>query len=383
MKKFLARYGDSLFLLAMVAAFAAAGVLVLNQHMISLAGWQTDVNLREVPLGDFRAVGDRDDVVPVDQPLFAPAAGVDWLTDTSPVIAVEVNGAARAYPLAVLVQHQVVNDTVGGRPLAITYCPLCNSAIAYDRRVGGQTLRFAVSGAVRKNGFIMWDTLTQSWWQQFTGVAVMGDYTGTMLTLVPSSVVSLAAFRAGYPQGQVLVGDARLSGYTYGLTPMAGYDSRMQPPYQSMAADPRLPAMERVLGVLIDGEAVAYPFSRLAAQQVVNDTVNGVPVVAFWQPGVVSPLDNIRIDRSRDVGMAVLFQRRQGGRVLTFYAREGRLYDHETGSGWTIFGKAVTGPLAGTRLAQTGAYANFWFAWAGAYPQTRVYGLCAAPPCDG
>jgi hypothetical protein len=356
----------------MIGAFAAAGVMVLHQHAISMSGWDTEFDIRDVALGEFVRLGDRDEVVPIDAPRFAAPDDVDWLTRTSPVIALEIDGEARAYPLAVLVYHQVVNDEFQGVPLAVTYCALCNSAIVYDRRVGGDVLRFGVSGAMRNSGFVMWDNLTQSWWQQFTGKAIMGSLTGTMLDILPSKVISLAVFEKHYPDGQVLVGDSALTGtdYNYGMSPMSGsgYEYQSDPPYYDGIVDSRLDAMERVLGAVIEGQPVVYPFTLLAQARVINDTVNGTAVVAFWQSGAVSPLD-----KSRDVGMAVLFYSTVDGQTLTFYAKNGVIKDAETHSVWTILGKAIDGKLKGTRLEQTDGTPNFWFAWAASYPETLVY----------
>ncbi|MGQ9851612.1 MAG: DUF3179 domain-containing (seleno)protein [Aggregatilineaceae bacterium] len=98
------------------------------------------------------------------------AVAQEWLQPQSPVVAVSVNGSARAYPLAIMTRHEIVNDTLGGVPVAVTFCPLCNSAIVFERTVEGQVLRFGVSGLLRNSDLIMWDDATQSWWQQFTGI---------------------------------------------------------------------------------------------------------------------------------------------------------------------------------------------------------------------
>ncbi len=317
----------------------------------------------------------RDGIPPIDDPQFESidvASG--WLQPQSPVIALELDGTARAYPLAILTRHEIVNDVIGDAPVAVTFCPLCNSAIVFDRQVDGETLRFGVSGMLRNSDLIMWDDQTQSWWQQFTGEAIVGEYTGTQLTIYPSQVVGFGAFVEQYPDGEVLSPGGR----SYGTNPYTAYDSSSQPFLFRGEPDERLFATERVLAGVIGDEPVAYPFPMLAAEIVINDTVGGEAVVAIWQPGAVSALDQTTIDESRDVGMAALYNRELDDQVLTFSVDdEGVIRDDQTGSAWNIFGTAIDGELAGSQLEQELAFPHFWFAWVAFRPDTIVYGLDA------
>jgi hypothetical protein len=337
---------------------------------------QTDFCQHSVPYSEIRSGGPPPDgIPPLDDPQFetVEAAGA-WLQPQSPVIALELEGEAKAYPLAILIWHEIANDIVGGVPVAVTYCPLCNSAIVFDRRVGDETLTFGVSGNLRNSDLIMWDRQTQSWWQQFTGEGIVGVYTGTQLSFLPSQIVGFGTFAEQYPDGQVL---SRETGFSrsYGTNPYAGYDSAETPFLFEGEIDPRLPAMERVLAGRIGGEAVAYPFSLLQEQGVINDAIGDMPVVAFWQGGVTSALDAGAINDSRDVGTAALFSRIVDGRALTFTLDEaGVLRDSETGSAWNTFGESIDGELAGARLELQLAAPHLWFAWAAFRPDTRVYG---------
>ena len=353
--------------------FAGAGDL-----QFSAAYWdKTDFCQHSVPYDEIRSGGPPPDGIPsVDNPQFESIeAASNWLQPQSPVIALEVNGDARAYPLAVLIWHEIANDVVGGVPVAVTFCPLCNSSIVFDRRVDGETLRFGVSGNLRHSDLIMWDDRTQSWWQQFTGEAIVGAYTGEQLELIPSLVVSFEQFAGQYPDGVVLSRDTGAS-RPYGSNPYTGYDSASSPFLFDGVIDERLPAMERVLAGMVGGEPVAYPFSTLMEERVINDTVGDEPVVAFWQGGATSALDDSSIDDSRDVGMAALYSRELDGEVLAFVlADDGRILDTQTNSEWNFFGEAVEGELAGRQLEQQLAYPHFWFAWAAFQPETTVYGL--------
>lgn len=314
----------------------------------------------------------RDGIPPIDNPTFESIAEAStWLQPQSPVIAFALEGVARAYPLAILTRHEIVNDIVADVPVAVTFCPLCNSAVVFERTVAGQVLRFGVSGLLRNSDLIMWDDLTQSWWQQFTGEGIVGSYTGTQLTLLPSQVVGFGAFVEQYPDGEVLSRNGR----TYATNPYVGYDSSAQPFLFRGELDERLFATERVLGALIGGEAVAYPFPMLAEAIVINDTISGRAVVAFWQPGATSALDQSSIDASRDVGMAALYRRELDGQILTFSVdAAGTIRDDQTGSAWNVFGTAVEGALLGSQLRQELAFPHFWFAWAAFRPETRIYG---------
>lgn len=313
----------------------------------------------------------RDGIPPIDNPQFDDLATADqWLRPASPVIALEIDGVARAYPLAILTRHEIANDVINDAPVAVTFCPLCNSAIVFDRRVAGETLRFGVSGLLRNSDLIMWDDATQTLWQQLTGEGIVGAHTGALLDIVPSQLVGYGAFKAQYPEGEVLSTGGRF----YGSNPYVNYDSSPRPFLFMGALDDRLLATERVLGATIDGVSVAYPFSVLAEEGLINDRVADIDVVAFWQPGAVSALDAASIDQSRDVGMAALFDRVVDGKTLTFEAANGDIVDAETSSRWNIFGAAVAGDLAGMQLRQINAFPHFWFAWAAFYPDTLLYG---------
>jgi hypothetical protein len=347
----------------------------LERLMFSTSGWKTDFSKHTVPLSEIQSGGvPRDGIPPIDQPQFQPAGEVDWLEDVEPVIALELEGEARAYPLQILMWHEIANDVVGSTPVAVTFCPLCNTGIAFDRRVEGVgTVRFGVSGNLRHSDLIMWDDATESWWQQVTGEAIVGSLAGYRLTFLPVQIVGFGQFRDAFPEGQVL---SRETGFSrpYGSNPYLGYDDVASSPFlYSGPKDGRLPAMERVVAVELEGESVAYPFTSLAEQRVVHDSVGGVPIVVFHQPGAVSALDRGYIPASRDVGAAVAFRPEAQGQKLTFSAAEEGFVDSETGSTWNILGQAVAGPLEGSRLEPVEHGNHFWFAWAAFKPGTRVW----------
>ena len=315
----------------------------------------------------------RDGIPPIDNPEFESIEAAEgWLAPQSPVIVLEVDDVARAYPLAIMTRHEIVNDVIAGQPVAVTFCPLCNSAIVFNREVDGHIMRFGVSGLLRNSDLIMWDDVSQSWWQQFTGTGIVGTYTGHELEILPSTLVGFGVFAENFPDGEVLSRGER----TYGRNPYVEYDSSESPFLFRGTADDRLGATERVLAVSIDDQAVAYPFPTLAEVGVINDEIAGRPVVAFWQPGAASALDSAIIDQSRDVGMAALYRREVDDEILTFRLDEdGSIRDQQTDSEWNVFGRAVAGELAGTQLRQELAAPHFWFAWAAFQPETEIYEL--------
>jgi hypothetical protein len=345
----------------------------------STSFWElTDFCIHSVPYDEIRSGGvPPDGIPPIDEPRFVTVDEArEWLQDQSPVIALELDGEARAYPLAILTWHEIVNDEVAGVPVAVTFCPLCNAAIVFDRRERDIVLRLGVSGNLRNSDLIMWDDVTESWWQQMTGEGIVGVYTGHRLEMLPSRVVGFGQFGEQFPDGAVL---SRDTGHTrdYGRNPYAAYDTTPgRPPLFEGSLDRRLGPTERVLAGLIRGEPMAYPFSVLREERVINDVINDLPVVALWQPGVASALDQMNIDDSRDVGMAALYSRDLAGQVLTFIMDgEGTLRDEETGSEWNLFGQAVGGELEGSQLRQQIFAPHFWFAWVAFQPETPVYGI--------
>jgi Protein of unknown function (DUF3179) len=348
-----------------------------DRLLVSREGWKTDFSRHSVPLSEFLPGGPpRDGIPPLDEPkIEGIAEAEDWLEDREPVLVAEAGGRARAYPVQILVWHEIANDELGGRPIAVTYCPLCNSSLVFDRRVDGRALRFGTTGNLRHSDLVMWDRQTESWWQQLTGDAVVGELTGTKLETLPSQTLSWADFKARFPGGDVL---SRDTGHDrdYGRNPYESYDEPdSEPLLFDGRPDRRLPPKERVVALKTSEGAVVVPFSRLEREPVVHVDVGGLPVVVLFKRGVVSALDAEAIASSRDVGTAGAFDRRLDGRRLTFSGvGSGRFRDRETGSTWDITGRATAGRLAGRRLPPVISDQQFWFALAAFLPDVRIAG---------
>lgn len=355
--------------------------LGLDDRIPPVTGWNTDWSKRTISLSEL-VVGigrsdPRDVIPPIDEPQFETVEeAARWLDDREPVVLLELEGEARAYPLRILTSHEVVNDEVGDRAVVVTYCPLCNSAVTFDRELDGQVFRFGVSGLLRNSDLVMWDRQTESLWQQLTGEAVVGKLAGTALEFIPSPIVAWGDFRAQFPEAKVLSRDQGIyPAELYDNQPYAGYDSSTRPFLFSGELDDRYPAMERVVGVTVNGANKAYPFSVISQERAVNDQVAGTPIlVLFGADDTASALDTPDVTAARAVGVGLAFERTVGGRVLTFDAQgQDRFVDRETGSSWDLFGNAVDGPLAGEKLAAAVHTNHLWFAWAAFNADAPVY----------
>jgi hypothetical protein len=281
------------------------------------AGWKTDFERRAVALSEFERGGPgRDGIPAIDEPKFASVDEVDFLERQEPVIEVVVARDARAYPIQILVWHEIVNDTVGGIPVAVTFCPLCNTAIAFDRRVDGRTLDFGTTGNLRSSDLVMYDRQTESWWQQFGGRALVGELTGERLEQVPARIVAWSEFAQAHPDGKVLSRDTGHS-RRYGENPYSGYDDVDSPPFfpTKNADDKRLPPKERVVFIERGVDAVAVPFSTLQRRKRIRVEVGGRSLVVRWRTGVASSLDAGNVADGRDVGAAEV---REGERLVAF-----------------------------------------------------------------
>lgn len=342
------------------------------------AEFTTDFSQRAVPFSEILSGGPpKDGIPPIDAPNFVTVAEADaWLKAREPVILLRVGDDARAYPLQILIWHEIVNDVVGGEPLTVTFCPLCNTAIAFKRLVGERVLDFGTTGRLRYSNLIMYDRQTETWWQQGDGRAIVGALTGTQLEFHPAVIIAWSDFKAAYPEGQVLSRETGF-GRDYGRNPYVGYDDVDNPPflYRGPPTPGRLPPVARVLALELNGETVAYPYETLAQARVVNDAVGDINVVVLWAPGAASALDTSQIANGREVGAAAAFRRELDGRVLTFRFADGAVSDAETGSTWNGLGQAVSGELAGRQLEPVTAFNHFWFSWAAFKPETRVYTL--------
>jgi len=319
-----------------------------------------------------------DGIPPIDDPRFLAPGDATFLAEREPVLAVEIGGEAKAYPLQIMTWHEIVNDEIGGVPVSVTYCPLCNTGIAFERpTIGGALLDFGTSGKLYNSNLVMYDRQTESYWAQATGQSILGELAGEQLTFVPARILSFGDWRAEHADGLVL---SRDTGHErpYGENPYEGLDTSERPFLFAGELDERLPATSRVLGIARPGDVVAFPYEVVAADPVggwavVMEEVAGDPLVVFWKAGTTSALDSQQIAEGRDVGAIAAYRPELDGRRLTFEAVRNGIVDRQTGSVWSILGRAVSGPLEGEQLVPELAIDSLWFDWAAFHPETRIY----------
>ncbi|MFW6075684.1 MAG: DUF3179 domain-containing protein [Chloroflexota bacterium] len=315
-----------------------------------------------IPLDDVEWGGVEKDGIPsIDSPRFAGPDGWDEMNYDPDrlVIGVEVGGRWRAYPLQILIWHEIVNETFNGRPLLVTYCPLCGSAIVYEREIDGQVVEFGVSGELYNSDLLMYDRETDSRWDQINGTCVIGELTGKRLTYYPSETMTWRDWQETYPDSEVL---SRDTGYQreYDGEPYNSYFNSDQLWFSVANRDDRLTLKTMVTGVeLGDGTFVAYVKDDVVEQSPVHNEVDGIPLLAVADP---TAGDAIRVLR-----------REVDGQVLTFEAEGDDLVDGETGSTWSYRGEAVDGDLAGAHLSDPRALNLFWFAWVAFHPDTELW----------
>jgi len=285
-------------LFAICATLAIATGANADPSRWKAEGWRTDFTNATADLDRVLSGGPpRDGIPSIDNPQFVDAAGHSALADSEPVIGLAIDEDARAYPLRILTWHEIVNDTVGGVPVAVTYCPLCNSSLVFERIVEGETAEFGTTGKLKDSNLIMYDRRSESWWQQFSGEAIAGIHAGKRLTLLPSRLQSWAQFKAEHPDGRVLVPN-RPEMRDYGRNPYAGYDTGRPFLYDGQLP-PDIDPMQRVV-VVRRGDTDPI----IVTMNLVRETgpIERDGHVIAWSAGQNSALDTAEITRGRDVG---------------------------------------------------------------------------------
>lgn len=309
---------------------------------------------------------------------------------TDRVLGVALNGEAKAYPIAILNYHEVVNDEIGGEPVVVTYCPLCATGVAYRRTMdadaapddgakadggdggAGDPLTFKVSGRLYRNNLVMTDTRTGSLWSQAEGLGIAGKYEGYELDPVPSAVTTLAVWRRQHPNTTVLEPPG---GRDYDSDPYRGYEASDDVLYPSGGAPGPLRPKAMVYGVERGGEAVAFPFETLAAERVVQDTVGGTDVVVAHYRGAVSTFEADGRTFAHEGGFTMV----DGGGLRWNMVTGERMEGAGGGNGTN-----ATGPETPANLTAVAGMPAFWFAWYGFHPDTRLHAqTVGAAPAGG
>ena len=310
-----------------------------------------------VPLDKIKGGGPPKDGIPsIDNPKFAPVSESQFVPDTTFVIGLDINGEKRAYPLFIMVWHEIVNDSVGGVPVAVTYCPLCFTNQVFERVIDGKEVEFGTSGKLYNSNLVMYDRLTDSYWSQALGVAITGELTGYELKRIPFDVISWADWKTLYPETLVLTTE---TGHirSYGVDPYGDYytDPRILFPVEH--EDDRMHPKELILGFHEDDAFKAYKQDDVESAIVINDIFNNKPMMLV----------------SLFSGDSRAFDRTVNGKVLTFDFVDDIIIDLESKSEWNYDGVAISGSMEGIQLVRLPFNPGFWFEWVAFHPDTEVY----------
>jgi len=310
-----------------------------------------------VPLDKIKGGGPPKDGIPsIDNPKFAPVSESQFVPDTTFVIGLDINGEKRAYPLFIMVWHEIVNDSVGGVPVAVTYCPLCFTNQVFERVIDGKEVEFGTSGKLYNSNLVMYDRLTDSYWSQALGVAITGELTGYELKRIPFDVISWADWKTLHPDTLVLTTE---TGHirSYGVDPYGDYytDPRIIFPVEH--EDDRMHPKEIILGFYEEEVYKAYKQEDVESAIVINDKINtqSMMLVSLFSG------DSRAFDRTVD------------GKVLTFDFVDDVIIDLESKSEWNYDGVAISGSMEGIQLVRLPFNPGFWFEWVAFHPDTEVY----------
>ncbi len=291
-----------------------AGIVFLVSSSAAMANpsfWKfewprTDFKKTSVEYGKIMSGAPQKDGIPsIDNPRFTDVRKVKRLKSTVPVISFTLNGESKAYPLGILMRHEIVNDRVGGVPVAVTYCPLCNAAIVFDAKLDGKVLDFGTTGKLRNSDLVMYDRQTESWWQQFLGEGIVGSMTGKKLKMLPSRIEAFGRYKKAHPNGKVLL--SAFPGRGFGDNPYVGYDGSPHPFLYRGPLPSGIPALMRV--VAVGDEAWSIALLRQKKRIEVGD------LVLTWEAGQNSALDTRDISKGKDVGNVVVKRKTGSGLV--------------------------------------------------------------------
>ncbi|MFW5827069.1 MAG: DUF3179 domain-containing protein [Alkalispirochaeta sp.] len=316
----------------------------------------------------------------LDQPRFETVQEAGrWIADREPVMVLESSllrdenssggNSVHVYPLQVVMWHEIVNDEIDGVPVTVTYCPLCNTGIAFSRRHEGTVLSFNTTGRLRFSNLIMFDRETESWWQQASGESIAGFFAGTRLQTVPIMMLPFSEIRESMPEARVLSKDTGFN-RAYGSNPYRGYDSSSEP-FLLRNASQLVESgsngrglLDRVVSLEHNGETTSVTYSALQEELVIERTVGGDRFYFLWEGGTASALDSSVIAEGADVGSGnAFFARTRGGDAVELRRDGDRIVD-ETGSQWNAAGRAVAGHRERARLRPAVGVQHFWFSHA-------------------
>jgi hypothetical protein len=337
---------------------ASPTTIQVDSKYTELAIMETNGVRHLIPLDKIRGGGPPKDGIPsIDNPIFANIQGSHFMSDSDTVIGLEINGETKAYPLFILVWHEIINDNVGGTPVAVTYCPLCYTNQVFERVIDGQEVEFGTSGKLYNSNLLMYDRLTESYWSQALGMAVKGELTGYQLNLIPFDVITWGDWKKLHPDTLILTTD---TGYirSYATDPYGNYYTEPRILFPVEHSDDRMHPKEIIIGFNQDNIYKAYKQNDIESNIIINDSIGNIPVI----------LVSLFSENSR------AFERTINGVVLDFEYSDGKIFDSQTNSEWNYDGLSISGEYSGEQLQRMPIEPGFWFEWVAFHPETLVYG---------
>jgi len=316
-----------------------------------------------VPLDQIVSGGPPPDGIPsIDNPKFISVQEASkFLEDSELVLGLNINGDIRAYPLQILVWHEIVNDEVGSNPIAVSYCPLCFTNQVFNRTIDGQeVVEFGTSGKLYNSNLVMYDRTSKSLWSQAMAEGIVGKYAGTKLERVPFDVAYWKEWKQLYPDSKILSRDTG-SNRPYGVDPYGDYYTNSDVLFPVSNKDNRLGLKEIVVGFENKGQYKAYKLQEIENKKVINDQVNGKPIALFS----LHPFMVRAYDRIVEYGELTL--------QFEYDADNNRIIDKQTGSEWNFEGMAINGQMKGKQLTRLPYDEGFWFEWIAFHPKTELY----------
>lgn len=308
-----------------------------------------------VPLDEIVSGGPpRDGIPSIDKPSFV-SAGDATLDSRELVLGLSINGDVRAYPLSILVWHEIVNDAVGGEPVAVTYCPLCFTNQVFKRTIDSRVVEFGTSGKLYNSNLVMYDRSSESLWSQALGQGIAGEHADRKLERVPFDIAYWDDWKSLYPESKVLSRDTGFS-RPYGADPYGDYYTSPDILFPVSHRDNRLGPKEIVVGLENGGTYRAYPIKLIEDSHVINDVINGDAITLM----------------SLHPFMVRAFDRTVDGQMLEFAYDDGKIVD-QTGGVWNFEGEGVEGEMTGKQLERLPFDEGYWFEWAAFHPETEVY----------
>jgi len=372
-------YNEKLKLNSILLIFLSISFLVIILILLSVDEEKSVFKLslgqetkHTVPLDKIVSGGPPQDGIPsIDNPKFQSVQDADKiLGDSEFVLGLNINGDIRAYPLQILVWHEIVNDVVGDKPVAITYCPLCFTNQVFSRTLSdGSRVEFGTSGKLYNSNLVMYDRKSNSLWSQGLGEGIVGEYASTRLEKIPFDIAYWKDWKKLYPESEVLSRDTG-SVRPYGADPYGDYYTNDLILFPVANDDKRLGLKEIIIGFENENQYKAYKLQDIEEKKVINDIVGENKNIALvsLEPFMVRAFDRVVNDNVDGESKKIVVD-------LFYNTTNNTLIDRATGSQLNLEGKFTNGPLENKALQRISMDPGFWFEWIAFHPETEIYQL--------